>query len=51
MQILFGRILAGEIKQPGLYSIKTLKDLGELDQKVAQLFKRLCSCSLILTRV
>ena len=30
MQLRFGRILAGEIKQPGSYSIRTVKILGEL---------------------
>ena len=48
MQLLFGRILAGEIKKPGLYSIKTVKLLGELDQSVAILFRKLCSVSVIL---
>ena len=47
MQTLFGRILAGEIKQPGYYSIKAVRTLGELDQKVAQLFNRLCSYSIM----
>ena len=45
MQKLFGRILAGEIKQPGSYSIKAIKALSELDPTVAKLFKRLCSCA------
>ena len=45
MQHLFGRILAGEIKQPGSYSIKAVKALSELDPTVAKLFKRLCSCA------
>ena len=45
MQQLFGRILAGEIKQPGSYSIKAVKALSELDPTVAALFKRLCSCA------
>ena len=48
MQALFGRILAGEIKKPGSYSIKTVKLLGELDQSVAILFRKLCSVSVIL---
>ena len=43
MQLLFGRILAGEINKPGSYSIKTVKILGELDQGIASLFKKLCS--------
>ena len=45
MQQLFGRILAGEIKQPGSYSIKAVKALSELDPAVAKLFKQLCSCA------
>ena len=44
-QLLFGRILAGEIRNPGSYSIRTLKTLGELDQNAAILFKKLCSLS------
>ncbi len=48
MQLLFGRILAGEIGKPGLYSIKAVKILGELDQKAATLFKLLCSLSVVL---
>ena len=48
MQLLFGRILAGEIGKPGLYSIKTVKILGALDQETATLFKLLCSLSVVL---
>lgn len=47
MQVLFGRILAGEIKKPGSYSIKTVKLLGELDQSIAILFKKLCSACIV----
>ena len=43
MQTLFGRILAGEIRKPGSYSIRTVKVLSQLDQNVAVLFKKLCS--------
>ena len=43
MQLLFGRILAGEISQPGSYSIRAVKIIGQLDQDVAILFKKLCS--------
>ena len=43
MQLRFGRILAGEIKNPGSYSIKAVKILGELNQNDAMLFKKLCS--------
>ena len=47
-QLLFGRILAGEIRNPGSYSMLTLKTLGELDQDVAALFKTLCSLCVIM---
>ena len=43
MQLLFGRILADEIRKPGRYSIRTVRALGQLDQNTAALFKRLCS--------
>ena len=43
MQLLFGRILAGEIKRPGSYSIRTIRKLVELNQNAAVLFKKLCS--------
>lgn len=48
MQRLFGRILAGEIRKPGTYSIRTLKILGEVEQEVAILFKKLCSLSVAI---
>ena len=44
----FGRILAGEIRQPGSYSIKTVKLLGELDQDTAALFKKFCSACVVV---
>ena len=47
MQIYFGRILAGEIRRPGSYSIKAVKILGELDQNTATLFNKFCSASII----
>ena len=46
-QLLFGRILAGEINQPGSYSIKAVKTLGELDQDIATLFKKFCSACVV----
>ena len=48
MQLLFGRILAGEIRKPGAFSIRTLKVLGEVEQGVAILFKRMCSLSVAI---
>lgn len=48
MQLLFGRILAGEIRKPESYSIKAVKLIGELDQNAATLFKKLCSACIVL---
>ncbi len=48
MQRRFARILAGEIQKPGSFSFKTVKALGELDQNIASLFKKLCSVCLVL---
>ena len=48
MQLRFGRILAGEIRQPCSYSIKSVKTLGELDQNTANLFKKFCSACVIV---
>lgn len=48
MQLLFGRILAGEIRKPGTYSIRTVKILGQLDQNAARVFRQACSmCAVI----
>ena len=47
MQLLFGRILAGEIRKPGTYSIRTVKILGQLDQDAAILLKKLCSVCVV----
>jgi Protein of unknown function (DUF2806) len=46
MQRLFGRILAGEIRRPSSYSIKTVKLMAQLDNRAAALFKMLCSMSM-----
>ena len=48
MQLLFGRILAGEIKTPESFSIKTIKLLGSLDSNIAAQFQKLCSISVSL---
>ena len=48
MQLLFGRILADEIRKPGRYSIRTVRILGQLNQNAAILFKKLCSMCVIL---
>ncbi len=48
MQRRFARVLAGEIQKPGSFSPKAVKTLGELDQNIAALFKKLCSACVVL---
>ena len=48
MQLRFGRILAGEIRQPGSYSPKAVKLLSELEQDTAALFKKFCSACVVV---
>ncbi|MFH7245496.1 MAG: DUF2806 domain-containing protein [Spirulina sp.] len=48
MQILFGRILAGEIMKPESFSIRTVKIMGQLDSRAARLFRQLCSLCITL---
>ena len=43
MQVFFGRLLAGEIRQPGSFSTRAVKILGSLDQNIASHFARFCS--------
>lgn len=48
MQKLFGKILAGEIRRPTTYSIRTVKLMAQLDNRAAELFRNLCSMALTL---
>jgi hypothetical protein len=48
MQRFLGRILAGEIRAPSSYSIKTLKLIVQLDNQALVLFKKLCSLAVTL---
>jgi Protein of unknown function (DUF2806) len=48
MQLLFGRILAGEIARPNSFSIRTIKLIGQLDEHTAKLFRQLCSLAISL---
>lgn len=41
-QILLGKILAGEVKKPGSFSLRTLEVLRNLTQEEAVLFTNLC---------
>lgn len=43
MQLLWAKVLAGEVERPGTTSIKTLDILKNLDKATASLFKILCS--------
>ena len=48
MQVLWGRVLAGEVRKPGLTSMRTLSILKDLDADTAGLFSRLCSAAVFL---
>jgi hypothetical protein len=43
MQLLFGKILAGEIRRPTSFSTKTIRMIAQLDNRAAALFKKFCS--------
>ena len=45
MKKLFGKILSGEIRRPQSYSIKTIRLVAQVDNRVAALFRLLCSLS------
>ena len=47
MQTYFARVLSGEIVRPGSFSLRAIKILGSLDVRVAHLFQRLCSLSVL----
>jgi len=46
MRLLFGKILAKEIRQPGAFSLRTVALMGELDNRAAELFRVLCSVAI-----
>ena len=43
MQERFARMLAGEIKRPGTFSIRAIKLLGQINPKTASVFRTFCS--------
>ncbi len=45
MQQLWARVLAGEVRQAGSTSIRTLEILRNLDRRIATVFKKLCALS------
>ena len=46
MQILWAKILAGEIKQPGTYSLRSLDTLRNMSKQDAELFKQIHRCAI-----
>jgi hypothetical protein len=46
MRLIFGKLLSGEIKSPGTFSIRTIRLISQLDNKAASLFQLLCSQSI-----
>ncbi len=46
MQFLFGKILAGEVRKPSTFSIKTVRLLSQLDEFTASIFKKFCSIAI-----
>ncbi len=49
MQVLWARVLAGEVERPGSTSIRTLGILKNLDQTTALLFRKFCSACVFLS--
>jgi len=47
MQSLWGKVLAGEVKKPGSYSLRTLELLKNITQSEAELFSRLAKFAII----
>jgi len=48
MQSAFGKILAGEIRRPGSFSIRAVRLLAQLDNPAESLFQTLCSLAISL---
>ena len=45
MQQIWASVLAGEIQNPGSYSLRTLECLRNITKEEAKLFKKVCDCS------
>ncbi|MCY4185806.1 MAG: DUF2806 domain-containing protein [Rhodobacteraceae bacterium] len=48
MQILWAKILAGQVERPGSSSLRTLGILQEMDRNTAELFEKFCSMCMFL---
>lgn len=47
MQKLWGRVLAGEFRAPGSFSLQTLRFVSELDQPLAETFRRVARLAVL----
>jgi hypothetical protein len=47
MQRRFAQVLVGEIEKPGSHSIKAVKALGDMDQRVTMYFNAFCSLCIV----
>jgi hypothetical protein len=48
-KLFFGKVLAGEIKQPGSFSKRSLNILAEMGPRVGHLFDTLCNISTVVS--
>ena len=51
MQKIWGRVLAGEVRQPKSFSMRTLEKLKNISQAEALLFKKLLSCCFFCKKI
>jgi hypothetical protein len=49
-KLLFGKVLAGEIKQPGSFSKRSVGILAEMGPVVGRLFDSLCNISIVISK-
>jgi len=49
-KLLFGKVLAGEIKRPGSFSKRSVGILAEMDPVVGRLFDSLCNISTVISK-
>jgi hypothetical protein len=48
-KLFFGKVLAGEVKQPGSFSKRSLSILAEMGPRVGHLFDALCNISTVVS--
>jgi len=46
MQALWGKVLAGEIAQPGSFGLRTLETLKQLTREEAEMFRKMCGLAM-----